>query len=87
MFLRKIIAEFVEIAERNLRNFMILSYRMCQYRQFFKGSITNYFLSVTNEVIFKIKFLKLTLCNFYLIRFFRVINSTHFDDSLHLNLL
>ena len=49
--------------------------------------ISNYFLSVNNDVIFRIDFPKSSLFNFYLIAFRKVFNSTNFGDLLHLNLL
>jgi hypothetical protein len=42
---------------------------------FFEISITNYFLAVMNDVIFKIEFPKFTLFNFYLIAFGGELNS------------
>ena len=64
-----------------------ISPKMPNIADFFEISITNYFVGVTNDLIFKIEFLKFTLFNFYLIAFCGVINSTHFGDSLHLNIL
>jgi hypothetical protein len=50
-------------------------------------SITNYFVGVMNDVIFKIEFLKFTLFIIFSNEFGRVLNSTHFGDTLHSNLL
>ena len=47
---------------------------------FFDISMTNYFVGVTNDVIFNIEFPKLTLSNLYSIAFCGVINSTYFGD-------
>jgi hypothetical protein len=52
---------------------------------FFEIYITNYFVGVRNDVIIMIEFPKFTPFNFNLIAFGRVLNSTHFGDSLHSN--
>jgi pantothenate kinase len=44
---------------------------------FFENYISNYLLSVMNDVIFTIDFLKSSLFNFYLIAFGGVFHSTH----------
>jgi hypothetical protein len=54
---------------------------------FFEIYISNYLLSVMNDVIFRIDFLKSSLFNFYLIAFGGVFTSMHFGDLLHTNLL
>jgi hypothetical protein len=53
---------------KNLRNFTILSSNTssANIAEFF---ITNYFVGVMNDVIFKIEFLKFTLFNFHFIAF------------------
>jgi hypothetical protein len=48
---------------------------------FFEIYLSNYFLSVMNDVIYKIDLRKSSLFNLNLIAFGRVLNSTHFVES------
>ena len=77
------------LRRKNLRNFTIFSKNTLVpiSPTIFEIYIKNYFVGVMNDVILMIEFLKFTLYNFNSIAFSEVLNSMHFDDLLHSNLL
>ena len=73
------ISEFAEIAEKThaISRFLAKILPVPISPIFLKIYISNYFLSVMNDVIFRIDFHKSSIFNFYLGAFERVLNSTH----------
>ena len=73
-----------ENLRKNLRNFRIFSWNNVSVNisKNFKIYFTNYYMGVTDDVIFKIEFPKSTLLNWFLIAFVGELASTHFCSHI-----